>query len=101
MTAKEALRMVRIQLQDNNQNRELFSILEEAAELFDNTKEFDSLDHLFGDVLGDLNDLTLVDFDEKTYTLEEAKRLLEIDDLDEMGTEKAHVVNHFDPKIDK
>lgn len=101
MTAKEALKLIKIQVQRNLQNKEAFDVLDKAAYFFDEAQTAPTLDHLFGDVLGDLDDLTLVDFDEKTYTLEEAKRLLELDKLDEMGTEKAHIANHFDPKIDK
>jgi hypothetical protein len=97
MTATEALRLIKIQVQRNAQNKEAFEVLDKAALLYDEAQTAPTLDHLFGDVLGDLDNLTLVDFDTKTYTLEEAKRLLELDELDEMGTEKTHIANHFDP----
>jgi hypothetical protein len=83
MKAKEALYMVRVQLQDNEFNRDLFSVLERAVELYDNTDEIQSLDHLFGDVTGELDNLTLVDFDgEYTYTLDEAMEELGITEED-------------------
>lgn len=101
MTAKEALGLIKIQLQHNNQNKEAFEVLDKAAYFYDEAQTAPTLDHLFGDVLGDLDDLTLVDYGEITYTLEEARKMLELDELDDLGTEKAHIANHLDPKIDK
>jgi hypothetical protein len=100
MTATEALRLIKIQVQRNAQNEEAFDVLDKAAYFYDEAQAAPTLDHLFGDVLGDLDDLTLVDYG-KTYTLEEAKELLGLGEFDELGTEKAHITNHLDPKIDK
>ena len=56
-----------------------------------------TLDHLFGDVAYDLSKLTLVDYGD-TYTLEEAKKILDIDDAvayQLYGTEAQHIKNHM------
>jgi len=101
MTAKEALRLIKIQVQRNEQNKMAFEILDKAVLLYDEAQTAPTIEDLFRNFSGDLDDLTLLDDGNKTYTLEEAKRILELYELDKMGTEKAHVDNHFDPKIDK
>jgi hypothetical protein len=56
-----------------------------------------TLDHLFGDVAYDLSKLTLVDYG-NTYNLEEAKKILDIDDAvayQLYGTEAQHIKNHM------
>ena len=102
MTAKEALRLIKIQVQRNEQNKMAFEVLDKAVLLYDEAQTAPTIEDLFRNFSGDLlDDLTLLDDINKTYTLEEAKRMLELDELDKMGTEKAHIDNHFDPKIDK
>lgn len=76
MTGREALWYIKVILQDNKQSREAIETLEQAVFI---TEE----------VIG-----------ERTYTIEEAKRELNLDDL---GTEANHIKNFLgrDPKIDK
>jgi hypothetical protein len=59
--------------------------------------EPETLDHLFGDVAYDLSKLTLFDYGD-TYTLEEAEKILDIDDAvayQLYGTEAQHIKNHM------
>ena len=100
MTAHEALHMVRIQLQDNHKNRELFSILEKAVELYDNTDDIQSLEQLFGDVVGDLDKLELTDYG-KTYTLEEAKEIVRASKVDTLNKLANAITNFSEEDIDK
>ena len=69
MTGREALWYIKVVLQDNEQSREAIETLEQAVFIAE-------------EVIG-----------QKTYTLEEAKRKLNLDD---MGTEANHIRNFFD-----
>jgi hypothetical protein len=109
---QSALDLIKLQLAKTDQNKEAFETLQE---LIDSVNVVDrpayTLDHLFGDFTGDLDKLGLTnpyvlnEYDdphkvlsgiEKTYTLEEAKELLELGDFDDLGTEMSHIKNHFD-----
>lgn len=58
MTIQEALYLVRKQIQDNEQNKQVLEVLEQALGLDEPTY---TLKHLFGDVEYDLSKLKLVD----------------------------------------
>ena len=109
---QSALDLLKLQLMKTDQNKEAFETLQE---LIDSVNVVDrpayTLDHLFGDFTGDLDKLSLTnsyvlnEYDgphkvlsgiERTYTLEEAKELLELGDFDDLGTEMSHIKNHFD-----
>jgi hypothetical protein len=116
MTAYEALWLIKAQLQKTEQNLEAVKVLSDIVAIVNKTHiddEPETLDHLFGDVAYDLSKLTLVEsyvldeYDaaykflsgiEKTYTLEEAKKILDIDDAvayQLYGTEAQHIKNHM------
>jgi hypothetical protein len=84
MTAKEALWLVKVQISNTEQNQEAIQVLEGLVNLANIhiDDEPQTLEHLFGDI----------------YTLEEAKKLLDIDDGEAYqlyGTEAQHVKNHM------
>lgn len=72
MTAKEALWLIKVTLQKNEQNLEAIRVLE--------------------DIVKSVNRVH-IDDNEKTYTLEEAKKELDINDY---GTEAKHILNHIE-----
>jgi hypothetical protein len=100
MTAYEALWLIKAQLQKTEQNLEAFKVLSDIVAIVNKTHiddEPQTLDHLFGDVAYDLSKLTLLDYGD-TYTLEEAKKILDIDDAvayQLYGTEAQHIKNHM------
>jgi len=100
MTAYEALWLIKAQLQKTEQNLEAVKVLSDIVAIVNKTHiddEPETLDHLFGDVAYDLSKLTLVDYGD-TYTLEEAKKILDIDDAvayQLYGTEAQHIKNHM------
>jgi hypothetical protein len=100
MTAYEALWLIKAQLQKTEQNLEAVKVLSDIVAIINKTHiddEPETLDHLFGDVAYDLSKLTLVDYGD-TYTLEEAKKILDIDDAvayQLYGTEAQHIKNHM------
>ena len=100
MTAYEALWLIKAQLQKTEQNLEAFKVLSDIVDIVNKTHiddEPETLDHLFGDVAYDLSKLTLLDYGD-TYTLEEAKKILDIDDAvayQLYGTEAQHIKNHM------
>lgn len=114
MTAYEALWLIKAQLQKTEQNLEAVKVLSDIVAIINKTHiddaygteahphnmgydEPEALDHLFGDVAYDLSKLTLVDYGD-TYTLEEVKKILDIDDAvayQLYGTEAQHIKNHM------
>jgi hypothetical protein len=100
MTAYEALWLIKAQLQKTEQNLEAVKVLSDIVAIVNKTHiddEPETLDHLFGDVAYDLSKLTLVDYG-NTYTLEEVKKILDIDDAvayQLYGTEAQHIKNHM------
>jgi hypothetical protein len=100
MTAYEALWLIKAQLQKTEQNLEAVKVLSDIVAIVNKTHiddEPETLDHLFGDVAYDLSKLTLLDYGD-TYTLEEAKKILDIDDAvayQLYGTEAQHIKNHM------
>ena len=100
MTAYEALWLIKAQLQKTEQNLEAVKVLSDIVDIVNKTHiddEPETLDHLFGDVAYDLSKLTLLDYGD-TYTLEEAKKILDIDDAvayQLYGTEAQHIKNHM------
>jgi hypothetical protein len=99
MTGKQALDYLWKHIKDEDASLdEAYSVLEKIVSDSETT-----LEHLFGDVVGQLNKITLVDFDNETYTLNEAMEELgiteeDIEDYeDDLGTELNHIKNHFDP----
>jgi hypothetical protein len=100
MTAYEALWLIKAQLQKTEQNLEAVKVLSDIVDIVNKTHiddEPETLDHLFGDVAYDLSKLTLLDYGD-TYTLEDAKKILDIDDAvayQLYGTEAQHIKNHM------
>jgi len=99
MTGRQALDYLWKHIKDEGASLdEAYSVLEKIVSDSETT-----LEHLFGDVMGDLERITLVDFDGQTYTLNQAMEELgiteeDIEDYeDDLGTELNHIKNHFDP----
>jgi len=102
MTGKQALDYLWKHIKDTDASLdEAYSVLNKIVGDSEIT-----LEHLFGDVIEDLERITFVDFDGQTYTLNQAMEELGIteediedyeDDLDDLGTELNHIKNHFDP----